>query len=84
MKLIFKKEENNDISVKLQKGTIAIDFTYIEMIKQLLVNNKIDETEFGNLSQEEITSLEGMLKKISQIFEEDEEVPDESDIEEIL
>ena len=72
MKLIFNKEENNDITVKIQKGTVAVDFTYPEMIKQLLENNEISDTDFGNLSEEEQESLKDMLSKISEIFEDDE------------
>lgn len=77
MKLIFKKEENNDITVKIQQGTVAIDFTYTEMIKQLLENNEISDTDFGNLTEEEQASIRDMLSRISEIFEDDE--PDSDD-----
>ncbi|RIV68391.1 hypothetical protein [Flagellimonas aequoris] len=77
MKLIFNKEENNDITIKIQQGTIAVDFTYTEMIKQMLEDNSIEDTDFGNLSHDEKVNLEEMLKKISGIFAE-EETEDES------
>lgn len=77
MKLIFNKEENNDITVKIQQGTVAIDFTYTEMIKQLLENNEISDTDFGNLTEEEQESIRDMLSRISEIFEDDE--PDSDD-----
>lgn len=77
MKLIFNKEENNDITVKIQQGTVAIDFTYTEMIKQLLENNDISDTDFGNLTEEEQESIRDMLSRISEIFEDDE--PDSDD-----
>lgn len=82
MKLIFNKEDNNDITVKIQQGTVAVDFTYTEMIKQLLEDNTIDDTDFGNLSDDEKENLEEMLNKVSEIFaeekiEEDEETNDE-------
>ncbi|MCK0192754.1 hypothetical protein QSE00_12510 [Arenibacter sp. M-2] len=80
MKLIFNKEENNDITVKIQQGTIPVEFTYTEMIKQLLENNTIDDTDFGNLSEEETKNLEDMLNKISDIFDE-EELTEEEDLE---
>ncbi|KOY52410.1 hypothetical protein [Polaribacter dokdonensis] len=73
MKLIFNKEDNNDITVKIQQGTIPVEFTYTEMIKQLLENNTIDDTDFGNLSDEEKQNLEDMLEKISNIFDEEED-----------
>jgi hypothetical protein len=49
------------------------------MIKQLLENNTIDDTDFGNLSDDEQENLEDMLNKISEIFNEEEE--DEQEIE---
>ncbi|WP_271855656.1 gas vesicle protein GvpK [Patiriisocius marinus] len=79
MKLLFNKEDNNDITVKIQQGTVPVEFTYTEMIKQLLENNTIDDTDFGNLSDDEKENLEDMLNKISEIFNEEEE--DEQEIE---
>jgi hypothetical protein len=79
MKLLFNKEDNTDITVKIQQGTVPIEFTYTEMIKQLLENNTIDDTDFGNLSDDEQENLEDMLNKISEIFNEEEE--DEQEIE---
>ena len=73
MKLLFNKEDNNDITVKIQQGTVPIEFTYTEMIKQLLENNTIDDTDFGNLSDDEQENLEDMLNKISEIFNEEDE-----------
>lgn len=82
MKLIFNKEDNNDITVKIQQGTIAVDFTYTEMIKQLLEDNTIDDTDFGNLSDDEKENLEEMLNKVSEIFAEEEIEEDEETNEE--
>lgn len=81
MKLIFNKEDNNDITVKIQQGTIPVEFTYTEMIEQLLENNTIDDTDFGNLSEDETKNLEDMLNKISDIFDE-EDLEEEEDTEE--
>jgi len=77
MKLIFKKEENNEITVKIQQGTVAIDFTYSEMIKQLLQNNSVEDTEFKNMTEEEEESLKKMLNEVSEIF--DDEEPEEGE-----
>lgn len=82
MKLIFNKEDNNDITVKIQQGTVAVDFTYTEMIKQLLEDNTIDDTDFGNLSDDEKGNLEEMLNKVSEIFAEEETEEDEETNEE--
>ena len=73
MKLLFNKEDNNDITVKIQQGTVPVEFTYTEMIKQLLENNTIGDTDFGNLLDDEKENLEDMLNKIADIFDEEEE-----------
>lgn len=73
MKLLFNKEDNNDITVKIQQGTVPVEFTYTEMIKQLLENNTITDTDFGNLLDDEKENLEDMLTKISDIFNEEEQ-----------
>jgi hypothetical protein len=73
MKLIFTKDSNNEINVQLQNGTVVEDFSYTEMIRQLLIHNVFDDTEFTNLSEDEQTKVKGMLDKISAVFQEEEE-----------
>jgi len=71
MKLIFSKDDNNEISVQMQNGTIIESFSYTEMVRQLLSSNKFEDTDFGNLSTEEQEKVQTMLAKISKVFEED-------------
>ena len=71
MKLIFTKQPNNDIKVQLQKGLIVEEFSYTEMIRQLLVLNDFEDSEFIELSEEEETKIKDMLKKINDVFVED-------------
>lgn len=71
MKLIFQKNGDNEISVQIQKGTIIVDFSYIEMVRQLLENNIFEEVDFGNLSEDEKVKIQSMLDKICKIFQED-------------
>lgn len=73
MKLMFSKNTDNEIDLKLQKGTVAEEFTYIEMVKQLLEKNKFTDTDFGNLTAEEQEKIKIMLTKISAVFEEDKD-----------
>lgn len=73
MKLIFTKDANNEINVQLQKGTVVEDFSYTEMVSQLLTLNVFDDTNFTNLSEEEQTKIRNMLDKISLVFQEDSE-----------
>uniref|UniRef100_UPI003217D2D5 hypothetical protein n=1 Tax=uncultured Draconibacterium sp. TaxID=1573823 RepID=UPI003217D2D5 len=76
MKLFFNKEENNDVTVKIQQGTVPVEFTYTEMVKQLLENNKIEDSDFNNLTENEEQSLNEMLGKISEIFQEEDIDPE--------
>lgn len=73
MKLIFTKDANNEINVQLQKGTVVEDFSYTEMVSQLLTSNVFDDTDFTNLSQEEQAKIQTMLDKISAVFQDEEE-----------
>lgn len=70
MKLIFTKDENNEIDVRLLKGTVVEDFSYTEMVDQLLTNNVFDDTDFTNLAEEEQAKIQSMLDKISTVFQE--------------
>lgn len=79
MKLIFTKDTNNEINVQLQKGTVVEDFSYTEMVSQLLTQNVFDDTDFTNLSEEEQTKIQNMLEKISLVFQEDKEESDNVD-----
>lgn len=72
MKLIFTKDANNEINVQLQKGTIIEDFSYTEMVSQLLTQNVFDDTDFTNLSEEEQTKIQSMLDKIGAVFQDEE------------
>lgn len=70
MKLIFTKENDNEITVQLTKGTVVEPFSYVEMIKQLLFLNKFDEVDYINISEDEKKRIEGMLRKINEAVEE--------------
>ncbi len=63
MKLHFNKNDKNDIIVQIEKGTTIIDFNYVEMLMQLIVDNNI-ECDWGNLDSNERTKLQELLDKI--------------------
>ncbi len=65
MKLHFDKNDKGDIIVQIEKGTTLIDFDYVEMIQQLMADNKI-ETEWGGLETVEQCKLQELLNKISE------------------
>lgn len=70
MKLIFSKTENGDINVLIQKGTVAENFSYLEMLKQLLDNNEIDEPDFTGFDETEKERIKELLNKIKLKIDE--------------
>lgn len=71
MKLEFTKESNGDIKSQIHTGTVLTDFSYTEMVKQLLQSNIIEEPEFIGLEAEEESKIREMLEDISSIFEDE-------------
>ncbi len=71
MKLIFSKNKDNEISVMIATGTIAEDFSYTEMIKQLLKKNKFEDNQYSGVTTEEKSKIEEMLRKINQAIEDE-------------
>lgn len=65
MKLHFDKNDKGDILVQIEKGTTPIDFDYVEMIRQLMVDNKI-EVNWGDLETLERNKLQELLDKIRE------------------
>ena len=64
MKLVFKKNENGDVSVTMFKGTAEAQFSYIEMIKALLAGEALDRDYDESISKEEQTQINNVLKEI--------------------
>lgn len=65
MRLHFNKNDKGDILVHIEKGTTLVDFDYVEMIQQLMTENKI-ETDWGNLEIMEQGKLQELLNKIGE------------------
>ena len=65
MKLHCNKNVKGDIPVQIEKGTTLVDFDYVEMIQQLMNENKI-ETDWGNLETLERGKLQELLNKIGE------------------
>ena len=64
MKLVFKKNENGDVSVTMFKGTAEAQFSYIEMIKALLAGEALDCGFDESISKEEQAQINDVLKEI--------------------
>lgn len=72
MKLIFSKDDDNNLTIQIATGTVVEDFTYVSMIKELIKNNTFDETEYSeNISEKERKTIDSMLNKINDSIEED-------------
>ena len=69
MKLFFKKDEMGNITVQIQKGTTAIDYDYVEMLKQLIEENKI-ESDWENIEELEQQKFTELLDKIKDAVAE--------------
>lgn len=70
MKLIFTRTENGDINVLIQKGTTTESFSYLEMLKQLLDNNVIDEPDFNGFEEIEKEKIKELLNIIKVKIDE--------------
>lgn len=73
MKLIFTKTENGDVNVLIQKGTTTEAFSYLEMLKQLLDNNEIEEPDFTGFEEIEKEKIKELLNKIKTKIDEAQE-----------
>ncbi|KAB2868335.1 MAG: hypothetical protein F9K37_10530 [Bacteroidales bacterium] len=65
MKLIFRKKEG-EMVVLIRTGIAEDDFSYVEMIKSLINNNKFEDTEFdASITEKEKESINELLSKIN-------------------
>ena len=83
MKLVFKKNENGDVSVTMFKGTAEAQFSYIEMIKALIAEEPLDADFDETITKEEQAQIKDVLKEIEKTAKEkegaDEVVESETD-----
>lgn len=77
MRLIFRKN-NSEMEVLIRTGTAEDEFSYVEMIKSLINNNKFEDTEFDDsISDKEKESINELLAKINIAVDENSKVKDE-------
>ena len=92
MKLIFKKDDESQISVVQDINGTEQDFSYVDMIKALIESKKMEEPEISEgFTEAEITSIKRMVELINEEVEEKEEdaptedtVDESTDIDELL
>lgn len=70
MKLKFYKEEDNDyVKIITQDGN-ELEFDYIEMIRHIFNDKKIDEADIDDqYSEEEMNSIRTLISDISETVE---------------
>ncbi len=70
MKLKFYKEEDNDyVKIVTQDGK-ELEFDYIEMIKYIFNDKKIEEADIDDqYSEEEVNSIKTLILDISETVE---------------
>lgn len=70
MKLIFNKNTEGNIEINITKGTTVVPFDYIVMLKQLMIKNDFEDTDFGNLQETEIEKIKQLLEQIQSVVNE--------------
>ena len=70
MKLKFFKEEDNDyVKIVTQDGK-ELEFNYIEMIRHIFNDKKIEEADIDDqYSEEEVVSIKTLISDISKTIE---------------
>lgn len=70
MKLKFYKEEDNDyVKIITQDGN-ELEFDYIEMIRHIFKDKKIEEADVDDqYSEEEANSIKTLISEISETVE---------------
>ena len=71
MKICFKKNEENEVSVVQIEGDKEIEFKYVNMIKNLIKKDKLEKpTTQGEFSEAEVESIRRMAVLINQEVDE--------------
>lgn len=71
MKICFKKNEENEVSVVQIEGDKEIEFKYVNMIKNLIKKDKLEKpTTQGEFSEAEVGSICRMAVLINQEVDE--------------
>lgn len=80
MKLVFSKSEELEISVHKRSGDSKIEFSYIDIVKELIKTQKLDapdlEGEFSEAEKESISSMIEHINEEASNFYSDEDEPE--------
>lgn len=68
MRLVFKKDESLEISVSSLDDGSAVEFKYLDLIRNLIKVKKLDEPELiGDFSESEKLSIASMINHINGV-----------------
>jgi hypothetical protein len=82
MKLLFRKNEESEISVFQSVNEVENEFTYVAMVKSLIADGQMEEPVISvGFSEAEATSIKRMVKFINEkvlavVADTSEEEPD--------
>lgn len=70
MQLSFKKDKKGEPSVFIKKGSKEEPFSYVEMVKSLVDNNKFKKSVYDkNITKDEKAHIEKMIIEINEVVE---------------
>lgn len=78
MKLIFKKNEQSEITVMQKTGGSEVEFDYVNMVKKLINDKSLEKPEIvGDFSESEKESIIAMVadinSEVNKFYTEDED-----------
>lgn len=78
MKLVFSKNEQSEILVKNKSGNKKTDFSYIDLIQELIKTKELDDPELeGDFTDAEKESIRSMVthinREVADFYSEEEE-----------
>jgi hypothetical protein len=67
MKLVFKRDKDQNLLAYIKEGTTSESFTYVKMIKSLLSNNHFEPSDFDKtIVQADRDRINSMLTRINK------------------
>lgn len=74
MKLIFRKNEEEEISVFMAQGSDERPFSYTHMVNALIKTHGMEAPEaVGDFTEEELKSINSMVERINLALNDDED-----------
>lgn len=76
MKLLVKKESDDNISMKIEINGQEKDFDYVDFVDSIYNQDKIEDIDFAeNINDWEKGAINSLINKINELVDEEEESP---------